>query len=82
MTLAKTSTSGKPAKKDQEGETWNDLHMQNQSCFGGFLIVATLVPMLLIPSTPTQLELINDNFCYLTYQIIIRQVQLTSCHTQ
>ena len=51
MIPSKTSTSGKP-----EGETWNDLHMQNQSRFRGFLIVATLVPLLLIPSTPIQTE--------------------------
>ena len=55
--------------------------MQNQSCFGGCLIVAPLVHLLLIPSTPMQLKLINNPLCYLTDQIIIRKVQLNSCHT-
>ena len=55
--------------------------MQNQSCFGGRLIVAPLVHLLLIPSTPMQLKLINNPLCYLTDQIIIREVQLKSCHT-
>ena len=52
--------------------------MQNQSCFGGRLIVAPLVHLLLIPSTPMQLKLINNPLCYLTDQIIIRDVQLKS----
>ena len=55
--------------------------MQNQSCFGGRLIVAPLVHLLLIPSTPMHLKLINNPLCYLTDQIIIREVQLKSCHT-
>ena len=55
--------------------------MQNQSCFGGRLIVAPLVHRLLIPSTPMHLKLINNPLCYLTDQIIIREVQLKSCHT-
>ena len=55
--------------------------MQNQSCFGGRLIVAPLVHLLLIPSTPMHLKLINNPLCYLTDQIIIRKVQLKSCHT-
>ena len=55
--------------------------MQNQSCFGGRLIVAPLVHLLLIPSTPMQLKLINNPLCYLTDEIIIREVQLKSCHT-
>ena len=55
--------------------------MQNQSCFGGRLIVAPLVHLLLIPSTPMHLKLINNPFCYLTDQIIIRELQLKSCHT-
>ena len=55
--------------------------MQNQSCFGGRLIVVPLVHLLLIPSTPMQLKLINNPLCYLTDQIIIREVQLKSCHT-
>ena len=55
--------------------------MQNQSCFGGRLIVAPLVHLLLIPSTPMHLKLINNPLCYLTDHIIIREVQLKSCHT-
>ena len=55
--------------------------MQNQSCFGGRLIVAPLVHLLLIPSTPMHLKLINNPLCYSTDQIIIREVQLKSCHT-
>ena len=55
--------------------------MQNQSCFGGRLIVAPLVHLLLIPSTPMHLKLINKTLCYLTDHIIIREVQLKSCHT-
>ena len=55
--------------------------MQNQSCFGGRLIVAPLVHLLLIPSTPMHLKLINNPLCYLTDYIIIREVQLKSCHT-
>ena len=55
--------------------------MQNQSCFGGRLIVAPLVHLLLIPSTPMHLKLINNPLCYLTDHIIIRGVQLKSCHT-
>ena len=55
--------------------------MQNQSCFGGRLIVAPLVHLLLISSTPMHLKLINNPLCYLTDQIIIREVQLKSCHT-
>ena len=55
--------------------------MQNQSCFGGRLIVAPLVHLLLIPSTPMQLKLINNPLCYLTDHIIVREVQLKSCHT-
>ena len=55
--------------------------MQNQSCFGGRLIVAPLVHLLLIPSTPMHLKLINNPLCYLTDQIIIREVKLKSCHT-
>ena len=55
--------------------------MQNHSYFGGRLIVAPLVHLLLIPSTPMQLKLINHPLCYLTDQIIIKKVQLNSCHT-
>ena len=55
--------------------------MQNQSCFGGRLIVAPLVHLLWIPSTPMHLKLINNPLCYLTDHIIIREVQLKSCHT-
>lgn len=33
------------SQKCQEAENWNDLHMQNQSCFGVFLIAAPdLIP--------------------------------------
>lgn len=55
MTLAKISTSRKPAKKHQEGETFNDLQMQ-KVLFGVFLIVAILVPRCLIRSTPMRKE--------------------------
>ena len=55
--------------------------MQNQSCFGGRLIVAPLVHLLLIPSTPMHLKLINNPLYYLTDHIIIRELQLKSCHT-
>ena len=50
--------------------------MQNQSCFGGCLIVASLVHLLLIPSTPMQLKLINNSLCYLTDQIIISAIEV------
>ncbi len=41
------------------------------SCFGGRLIVAHLVHLLLISLTPKLLKLINDPLCYLTDQINI-----------
>ena len=37
----------------------------------GLLIVATLVPLLLIPSTPIQLKVINNALCNLINHIII-----------
>lgn len=54
MTLAKISTSRKPAKKDQEGETFNDLQMQKVLFGTVFLIVAILVPRCLIRSNTNE----------------------------
>ena len=81
MSVLSQVRGSRHSQRDQEWETWNGLHMQNQSCFGGRLIVAPLVHLLLIPSKPMQLKLINNPLCYLTDQIIIREVQLKSCHT-
>ena len=81
MTVAKANTSGKPVKEIKREKLEMASTCKTSPVLGGRLIVAPLVHLLLIPSTPMQLKLINNPLCYLTDQIIIRKVQLKSCHT-
>lgn len=54
---------------------------KKHSCFGGCLIFAPLVLLLLLYLTPKRLKLINNRLSYLTDHISIPQVQLTRCCT-
>ncbi len=74
LTLAKCKTSEKLSEKMSREKIVSGLHLWNHSCFGGRLIVAHLVHLLLISLTPKQLKLINNPLCYLTEQINIPRV--------
>ena len=77
LTQVNCRTSEKSVGKDEGGQNVNDLVLLNHSCFGGCLIVAPLLHLLLISLTPKQLKLINGPPYYLTDQINIPEVELS-----
>ena len=83
MTLAKANTSGKPVKEIKR-EKWPP-HAKPVLFWGSSHCCPSSAPVVnsinTNASTPMHLKLINNPLCYLTDHIIIREVQLKSCHT-